>query len=324
MVNHSRREAENRAFPGPGPALPTGRRNQGKRKFVRMKKLFAMLLSLTMVLSLAACGGDDTTTEDTTGADPSTEDTTTDDTAAGNAVSTEYGDFTVVEAGKLHMSTNAAFPPYEMTTDDGGFEGIDVEVAAAIAEKLGLELVVDDMGFDAALTAVQTGQSDIAMAGITVTEERLEVMDFSDTYATGVQSVIVKEDSPIQTIDDLANAEMIGCQAATTGYIYASDTPENGGYGEDHVTAYENGALAVMALVNDQIDAVIIDDAPAQEFVAQNEGLKILDTPWAEEDYAIGVAKGNTDLLNAINAVMDELKADGTFQSIVDKYITAE
>ena len=324
MVNHSRREAENRAFPGPGPALPTGRRNQGKRKFVRMKKLFAMLLSLTMVLSLAACGGDDTTTEDTTGADTSTEDTTTDDTAAGNAVSTEYGDFTVVEAGKLHMSTNAAFPPYEMTTDDGGFEGIDVEVAAAIAEKLGLELVVDDMGFDAALTAVQTGQSDIAMAGITVTEERLEVMDFSDTYATGVQSVIVKEDSPIQTIDDLANAEMIGCQAATTGYIYASDTPENGGYGEDHVTAYENGALAVMALVNDQIDAVIIDDAPAQEFVAQNEGLKILDTPWAEEDYAIGVAKGNTDLLNAINAVMDELKADGTFQSIVDKYITAE
>ena len=289
-----------------------------------MKKLFAMLLSLTMVLSLAACGGDDTATEDTTGADTSTEDTTTDDTAAGNAVSTEYGDFTVVEAGKLHMSTNAAFPPYEMTTDDGGFEGIDVEVAAAIAQKLGLELVVDDMGFDAALTAVQTGQSDIAMAGITVTEERLEVMDFSDTYATGVQSVIVKEDSPIQTIDDLANAEMIGCQAATTGYIYASDTPENGGYGEDHVTAYENGALAVMALVNDQIDAVIIDDAPAQEFVAQNEGLKILDTPWAEEDYAIGVAKGNTDLLNAINAVMDELKADGTFQSIVDKYITAE
>ena len=289
-----------------------------------MKKLFAMLLSLTMVLSLAACGGDTTgdTTEDTTG-DTTTEDTTG-DTATGNAVSSDYGDFTVVEEGKLHMSTNAAFPPYEMTTDDGGFEGIDVEVAAAIAEKLGLELVVDDMGFDAALTAVQTGQSDIAMAGITVTEDRQEVMDFSDSYATGVQVVIVKEDSPIQTIDDLANAEMIGCQAATTGYIYASDTPENGGYGEDHVTAYENGALAVMALVNGQIDAVIIDNEPAKAFVAQNEGLKILDTPWVEEEYAIGVAKGNTDLLNAINAVMAELKADGTFQSIVDKYITAE
>ena len=287
-----------------------------------MKKFFALLLTLAMVLSLAACGGTDEETPDA-----ATDDTQTEEPAgetAGNAVSTEYGDFTVVEAGKLHMSTNAAFPPYEMTTDDGGFEGIDVEVADAIAQKLGLELVVDNMGFDAALTAVQTGQSDIAMAGITVTEDRLEVMDFSDSYATGVQVVIVREDSPIQTIDDLANAEMIGCQAATTGYIYASDTPENGGYGEDHVTAYENGALAVMALVNGQIDAVIIDNEPAKAFVEANEGLKILDTPWVEEEYAIGVAKGNTDLLDAINAVMEELKADGTFQSIVDKYITAE
>ena len=287
-----------------------------------MKKFFALLLTLAMVLSLAACGGTDEETPDA-----ATDDTQTEEPAgetAGNAVSTEYGDFTVVEAGKLHMSTNAAFPPYEMTTDDGGFEGIDVEVADAIAQKLGLELVVDDMGFDAALTAVQTGQSDIAMAGITVTEARLEVMDFSDSYATGVQVVIVREDSPIQTIDDLANAEMIGCQAATTGYIYASDTPENGGYGEDHVTAYENGALAVMALVNGQIDAVIIDNEPAKAFVEANEGLKILETPWVEEDYAIGFAKGNTGLLNAINAVMEELKADGTFQSIVDKYITAE
>ena len=285
-----------------------------------MKKFLALVLTLAMALSITACGGSDTTEDTTT---DTTDGAQTEETT-GNAVSTEYGDFTVVEAGKLHMSTNAAFPPYEMTTDDGGFEGIDVEVADAIAQKLGLELVVDDMGFDAALTAVQTGQSDIAMAGITVTEDRLEVMDFSDSYATGVQVVIVREDSTIQTIDDLANAEMIGCQAATTGYIYASDTPENGGYGEDHVTAYENGALAVMALVNGQIDAVIIDNEPAKAFVEANEGLKILDTPWVEEEYAIGVAKGNTDLLDAINAVMEELKADGTFQSIVDKYITAE
>ena len=285
-----------------------------------MKKFLALVLTLAMALSITACGGSDTTEDTTT---DTTDGAQTEETT-GNAVSTEYGDFTVVEAGKLHMSTNAAFPPYEMTTDDGGFEGIDVEVADAIAQKLGLELVVDDMGFDAALTAVQTGQSDIVMAGITVTEDRLEVMDFSDSYATGVQVVIVREDSPIHTIDDLANAEMIGCQAATTGYIYASDTPENGGYGEDHVTAYENGALAVMALVNGQIDAVIIDNEPAKAFVEANEGLKILDTPWVEEEYAIGVAKGNTDLLDAINAVMEELKADGTFQSIVDKYITAE
>ena len=285
------------------------------------KKVLAFALAAGMSLSLLAGCGTTSTGGDTGTPAPSGS------TAPSESV-TPSGDqtasFTTVEEGKLHMSTNATFPPYEMTTDDGGFEGIDVEVAQAIADKLGLELIVDDMGFDAALTAVQTGQSDIAMAGITVTDERLEVMDFSDSYATGVQVVIVKEDSPIQSLDDLANADMIGCQAATTGYIYASDTPENGGYGEDHVTAYDSGALAVMALVNDQIDAVIIDNEPAKAFVEQYEGLKILETPWVEEEYAIGFAKGNTALLDAVNAAMAELKAEGTFQAIVDKYITAE
>ncbi len=282
-------------------------RNLMEKEDCIMKKYFALLLTLAMVLSLAACGGDK----------PASPDTPADVDGAATV-------FATVEEGKLHMSTNAEFPPYEMTTDAGGFEGIDVEVADAIAKKLGLELVVDDMGFDAALTAVQTGQSDIAMAGITVTDERKEVMDFSDSYATGIQVVIVKEDSPIQTVDDLANAEMIGCQETTTGYIYCSDSPENGGYGEDHVTAYDTGALAVMALVNGQIDAVVIDNEPAKSFVAANEGLKILDTEFAVEDYAIGFAKGNTALLEAVNAAMAELKADGTFQNIVDKYITAE
>ena len=284
-----------------------------------MKKLLCVALGAALSLSLlAACSGGSATTPAPASTTPAEE------TTPGESAGTETAAFTTVEEGKLHMSTNAAFPPYEMTTDDGGFEGIDVEVAQAIAEKLGLELVVDDMGFDAALTAVQTGQSDIAMAGITVTPEREEVMDFSDSYATGVQVVIVKEDSPIQTVDDLANADMIGCQAATTGYIYCSDTPENGGYGEDHVTAYENGALAVMALVNGQVDAVVIDNEPAKSFVEQNEGLKILDTEFAVEDYAIGFAKGNTALRDAVNAALSELIADGTVQSIVDKYITAE
>ena len=284
-----------------------------------MEKLLCVALGAALSLSLlAACSGGSATT-------PAPETTTpAEETTPVESAGTQTAAFTTVEEGKLHMSTNAAFPPYEMTTDDGGFEGIDVEVAQAIAEKLGLELVVDDMGFDAALTAVQTGQSDIAMAGITVTPEREEVMDFSDSYATGVQVVIVKEDSPIQTVDDLANADMIGCQAATTGYIYCSDTPENGGYGEDHVTAYENGALAVMALVNGQVDAVVIDNEPAKSFVEQNEGLKILDTEFAVEDYAIGFAKGNTALRDAVNAALSELIADGTVQSIVDKYITAE
>ena len=282
-----------------------------------LKKLALLGLTAAMSLSLlAGCGG-------TTGS-AETPATNSETPAVESSTPAAEGEFTTVEAGKLHMSTNAAFPPYEMIKDDGTFEGIDVEVAAAIAEELGLELVVDDMGFDAALLAAQNGQSDMVMAGVTVTEERQAVMDFSESYATGVQVVIVKEDSPIQTVDDLATAEMIGTQVATTGYIYCSDTPENGGYGEDHVTAYESGALAVQALINGKVDAVVIDNAPAQEFVAANEGLKILDTEFAVEDYAIGVKKGNTALLDAINGALNKLIEDGTVQSIVDKYIAAE
>ena len=292
-----------------------------------MKKLFAIIMAAAMsaVLLTACSGGTNPGAATTPDPAPATTEPQAESTAPVEETEpVASGELVTVEEGKLIMSTNAAFPPYEMTTDDGSFEGIDVEVAGAIAEKLGLELEIMDVAFNAALTAVQTGQSDIAMAGITVNPERQEAMDFSDSYATGVQVVIVKEDSTIQSIDDLANAEMIGCQADTTGYIYCSDTPENGGYGEDHVTTYDTGALAVMALVNGQVDAVVIDNEPAKAFVEQNEGLKILDTEFAVEDYAIAVAKGNTALLDAINAAMAELKADGTFQAIVDKYITAE
>ena len=225
---------------------------------------------------------------------------------------------TTVNAGKLTMSTNAAFPPYEMTTDSGDLEGIDIEVAGAIAEKLGLELQVDDMDFDAALLATQSGKSDMVMAGVTVTDERQKVMDFSDTYAEGIQSIIVPEDSDIASADDLAG-KIIGTQRGTTGYIYCTDD-----FGEDSVVAYDDGLTAVQALNNGQVDAVVIDNAPAKEFVAANPGLKILDTAYAQEDYAIGVAKGNTELLNAINGALEELQADGTLQSIVDKYIKAE
>ena len=226
-----------------------------------------------------------------------------------------------IEKGKLIMSTNAAFPPYEMVADDGSFEGIDVEIAGAIAKKLNLELGVDDMDFDAALLAVQENKSDIVMAGVTVNEDRLMVMNFSDSYATGKQMVIVKEGSDV-TMDNLGE-KMIGCQRGTTGYIYASDSPDNGGYGEDHVTAYDNGASAVNALLNGQVDCVIIDSAPAEAYVAENAGLTLLEGEWVVENYAIGMNKENKDLLEAVNKALAELTADGTIQSILDKYITA-
>lgn len=274
-----------------------------------------MAMAVVMALGLSACGGSNSAASSSAAGSVS-------GSASGSASNGDAA-FTTVTPGKLTMSTNASFPPYEMVADDGSFEGIDIEVAGAIAEKLGLELQVDDMGFDAALQAAQTGKSDMVMAGVTVTEERQAVMDFSNSYANGVQVVIVKEDSPIQTVDDLANANMIGCQMGTTGYIYCSDTPENGGFGEDHVTPYDDGAAAVQALMNGQIDAVVIDNMPAQEYVAANPGLKILDGEFTNEDYAIGVAKGNTALLDAINGALEELTADGTIQSIVDKYISA-
>ena len=280
-----------------------------------MKKILAMAMAVVMALGLSACGGSNSAASSSAAGSVSG--------SASGSVSNGDPAFTTVTPGKLTMSTNASFPPYEMVADDGSFEGIDVEVAGAIAEKLGLELQVDDMGFDAALQAAQTGKSDMVMAGVTITEERQAVMDFSNSYANGVQVVIVKEDSPIQTVDDLANANMIGCQMGTTGYTFCSDTPENGGFGEDHVTPYDDGAAAVQALMNGQIDAVVIDNKPAQEYVAANPGLKILDGDFTNEDYAIGVAKGNTALLDAINGALEELTADGTIQSIVDKYISA-
>ena len=277
-----------------------------------MKKVFAFALTALLVMSMfAGCGSSAATP---TTAAPAAEAPAAETTAAAAELKT-------VEAGKLIMSTNAAFPPYEMVADDGSFEGIDVEIAGAIAEKLGLELVVDDMDFDAALLAVQQNKSDIVMAGVSVTEDRLLVMNFSDSYATGVQTVIVKEGSDV-TMDNLGE-KMIGCQRGTTGYIYASDSPENGGYGEDHVTAFDNGASAVQALLNGQVDCVIIDDAPAQEFVAANSGLTTLDGAWVEEQYAIGMNKDNTALLDAVNQALAELTADGTVQKIIDKYISA-
>lgn len=270
-----------------------------------MKKLLALLMAMAMVLSLAACGGTKEEPKESTAAESG---------AAG---------VTTVTEGELHMATNAAFPPYEMVADDGSFEGIDVEIATAIAEKLGLTLVVDDMDFTSVITAVQTGKEDMAMAGLTVTDERKENVDFTDSYSTGIQVVIVTEDSDIASIDDL-DGKQIGCQEGTTGYIYCSDAVENGGYGEDAVTPFPNGANAVEALKTGKVDCVVIDSQPAKEFVAQNEGLKILDTEFTVEDYAIGVNKENPELRDAINAALQELISDGTVQSILDKYISAE
>ena len=283
-----------------------------------MKKItrrsFMAAAGLTVAaLALTACGGSSSTASSAAASSVASS-----AAASSEAASAAATELTTVEAGKLTMATNAAFPPYEMTTDAGEFEGIDIETAQAIADKLGLELQIDDMDFDAALLAVQQGKSDMVMAGVTVTDERQNVMDFTDSYATGIQSIIVKEDSDIASVDDLAGKK-IGTQRGTTGYLYCSDD-----FGDENVVAYDDGLTAVQMLNNGQVDCVVIDNAPAKEFIAANPGLKLLDTAYVEESYAIGIGKGNTELKDAINTALEELKADGTLQAIVDKYITAE
>ena len=281
-----------------------------------MKKALSLMTAAALVLSLAACGS---TASSAASSEAVSSDAASSETASSEAASeTETAELSTVEPGKLIMSTNAAFPPYEMTTDSGEFEGIDIETAQAIADKLGLELQIDDMDFDAALLAVQQGKADMVMAGVTVTDERQNVMDFTDSYATGIQSIIVKEDSDIASVDDLAGKK-IGTQRGTTGYLYCSDD-----FGDENVVAYDNGLTAVQMLNNGQVDCVVIDNAPAKEFIAANPGLKLLDTAYVEESYAIGIGKGNTELKDAINTALEELKVDGTLQAIVDKYITAE
>lgn len=218
---------------------------------------------------------------------------------------------------KLVMGTNAAFPPYEFVDDNGKIVGIDAEVAQALADKLGMELEIKDMEFNSLIPAVQSGSIDVALAGMTVTEERKEKVNFSDSYAKGVQVIIVKEGSDIKEVEDL-DGKMIGVQTGTTGDNYCT-----GDYGQDHVKQFDNGALAVAALQNGQVDCVVIDNEPAKQFVAVNDGLVILEATYADEDYAIAISKDNTELLNKINSAMADLKASGEFQKIVDKYINA-
>lgn len=277
-----------------------------------MKKLMAALLIGAMCVTMTACGSK---AEDKAAVDASTETETAAETETETPdASTEIK---TVSDGVLTMGTNAAFPPYEFYEGDK-IVGIDAEIAEALAAKLGLKLEIVDMDFAAIVTAVQSGKVDVGIAGMTVDEERLKNVDFTDSYATGIQAIIVTEDSEIASVDDL-DGKLIGVQEGTTSHTFCADD-----YGDDSVIAYTNGATAVQALLQGKVDCVVVDEQPAISFVEANEGLKILDTKYAVEDYAIAVAKENTALKDALNTAMQELKDDGTIQGILDKYIKAE
>lgn len=271
-----------------------------------LKTIASLVLVLCVVFAFAACAPQ-----------ASDKPAATEAPANESAEATEPAEETDAVGGTLKMATNAQFPPYEFY-EGQEIVGIDAEIAKLIADKLGMELVIEDMEFDSVLLAVPSGKADIGMAGLTVDETRLVSMDFSTPYATGKQVIIVPEGSEIASPDDL-KGKKIGVQLSTTGDIYCSDE-----FGEEAMDRYSKGADAVVALTQGKVDAVVIDNEPAKVFVAENEGLKILETEYAVEDYAIAIAKGNTSLLNQINAALAELTASGDIQTIIDKYISAQ
>ena len=269
-----------------------------------MKKLSIAMLSMVLAGSmlLTGCGGGN----NQAAGENDSADTQQSETAENT------------DGGVLRMGTNATFPPYEYVDENNEVAGIDADIAAAIAEKLGMELEITDMAFDSLIPALQSDTIDIVLAGMTVHPERAEQVNFTDSYATGVQVIIVPEGSDIASPDDL-EGKNIGVQTGTTGDLYCTDD-----YGQEFVKQFDNGPLAVAALVNGQVDCVVIDNEPAKNYVAANQGLKILDTAYANEEYAAAIAKDNTELFEQVNAAIQELKEDGTIDSIIEKYIPAE
>ncbi len=272
------------------------------------KKIMSVIIASAMIMSLSACGSGSSSAASTEKASEAVS-----EAAEEAAAGTENAS----AGGKLVMATNAEFPPYEYHENDE-IVGIDAEIAAAIAKELGCEIEIEDIAFDSVIPEVTSGKADFGMAGMTVTDERKQSVNFSDTYAVAKQSVIVKEDSDITDIDGLKD-RVIGVQTGTTGDLYATDD-----YGDGNIERYSKGMEAVQALSQGKIDAVIIDNEPAKVYVAENTGLKLLDSAYTEEEYAICVALDNTELLDKINAALAKLKDDGTIDGIVAKYIKSE
>ena len=307
-------------------------------------KILSAVLAAAMTAMLAACGGstasttaaapaetkaaetkaeetkaEETKAEETKAEETKAEETKAEETKAEESKAEEApaAELETVQKGKLVMVTNAEFPPYEFH-DQNAIVGIDVEIAGAIAEQLGLELEIEDIAFDSIIPEIVSGKADIGAAGMTVTEDRKQNVDFSDTYAHATQVIIVKEDSEIKGVADL-EGKIMGVQQGTTGDIYVS-----GDYGDEAVERYAKGMEAVQALAQGKVDAVVIDGEPAKQYIKEVEGLKIIDESYTDEDYAIAIKKGNTAMVEAVNAALAELKSEGKLDEIVAKYIQAE
>ncbi len=288
------------------------------------RKILSAVMAVAMAAALAACGGGsassttaapaETKAAETKAEEKKAEETKAEEKKAEETKAEAAAELETVQKGKLVMVTNAEFPPYEFH-DANAIVGIDVEIAGAIAEQLGLELEIEDIAFDSIIPEIVSGKADIGAAGMTVTEDRKQNVDFSDSYAHATQVVIVKEDSAIAGVADL-EGKLIGVQQGTTGDIYVS-----GDYGDDAVERYAKGMEAVQALSQGKIDAVVIDGEPAKQYIKEVSGLKIIDESYTDEDYAIAIKKGNTAMVEAVNKALADLKSQGKLDEIVAKYI---
>ncbi len=274
------------------------------------RALTAVVIAGAMTLSLAACGG---STDTADSADTSAE-------AADEASEDTEAVVTTVEDGQLIWGTNASFPPYE-SIDNNEVVGIDADIAAELGERLGLEAVVENMDFDAIIPAVTSGKIDVGIAGMTVNEERLVNVNFSTPYVEAGQVIVVPEGSDITSVEDL-NGKIIGVQRGTTGDDYVSDA-ENGIEAAE-IQRFSSAVETGQALLSNKIEVIVIDNQPAKSIVNANEGLEILPDPLTSEQYAICVSKDNEALLDAINAVLADMEADGTLQAIFDEYLVED
>lgn len=286
------------------------------KKSTTIRMIVAAALVLCLILSLGACGQTAVSPDPSKAGDAASVEPSVAPSESASAEASEAP----AEKEKLIMVTNAEFPPYEYF-ENNKIIGIDAEIAQLIADKLGMELEIQNMNFDSLVGAVQSGKADISMAGMTVREDRKAAVDFSATYATGKQVIIVKEGSPIASPDDL-EGKMMGVQQSTTGDIYITMDYVDTGLGQ--ITRYNKGMDAVLALTQDKVDAVVIDNEPAKVFVSQNKGLKILETEYILEDYAVAVNKGKPELLEGINKALAELEESGELKAVIDKYIKAD
>ncbi len=285
-----------------------------------MKKALALALAGMMVLSLAGCGSSastaDTAAEETSAAETSTEESAEAESTEASEEETS-AEISTLTDGVLVAGTNAEFPPFEYVGDDGEPDGFDVALIKAIGEKLGLEVQVENMNFDSLISSIGS-KIDVAIAGMTVTDERKETVDFSDSYYDAVQYVLVAKDSDIATADDLKNKK-IGVQLGTTGDFLAEDIEGA------EVSTYDKFVDGVNDLVNGRLDAVIIDKNPAEVFAGKfADSIKALegsDFDFETEEYAIAMKKGNTGLQEAINGALKEMKEDGSFDALVEQYI---